>query len=110
MTKTLTFDSLTLACVVDGLQPLCDGRVQHIAQPDAHAVVLTVYKSGYGEVRWLLDCSTQWARTHLITRKPANPPQPPNFCMVLRKHLEGGRLVSIAQRRFDRVLDITVCG
>ena len=89
----IPFDSLTLASVVHALQELRGGRVQRIGQPDDHEIVLTVYKAGRGEVHWLMSCATQWARTHLIARRPANPQQPPAFCMALRKYLEGGTIL-----------------
>lgn len=110
MNSRITFDSLTLASVIDGFQALCNGRIQHIAQPTEHELILTVYASNYGEARWLINCSAQWARTHLVTRRRPNPPQPFAFCMTLRKYLEGGTLLAVQQRAFDRVLDVTVRG
>lgn len=110
MFKTIPYDSLTLAAVVDGLQPLVGGRIQHIAQPGEHEVLLTVYARNMGEMRWLISCSPQWARTYLLSHRLPSPPQPPPFCMALRKHLQGGLILTVAQRRFDRVLDVEVRG
>lgn len=110
MIKAIPYDSLTLAAVVDGLQPLVGGRIQHIAQPDEHNILLTVYARNVGEVRWLISCSPQWARTYLLSHRLPSPPQPPPFCMALRKYLQGGTILTIAQRRFDRVLDVEVRG
>lgn len=110
MTKAIPYDSLTLAAVVDGLQPLVGGRLQHIAQPGEHDILLTVYARGMGEVHWLISCSPQWARTYLLSHRLPSPPQPPPFCMALRKYLQGGIVLTIAQRRFDRVLDVEVRG
>lgn len=106
----IPYDSLTLAAVVHALQPLQGGRIQHIAQPGEHDILLTVYARGSGEVYWLISCSPQWARTYLLSHRLPNPPQPPPFCMALRKYLQGGTLVTIAQRRFDRVLDVEIRG
>lgn len=110
MSRRITFDSLTLASTVDSLQELLNGRIQRISQPSEYDLILTVYAARYGEARWLINCSTQWARTHLITQRLPNPPQPPAFCMTLRKYIEGGTILSIAQRRFDRILDVTIRG
>jgi predicted ribosome quality control (RQC) complex YloA/Tae2 family protein len=107
---SIPYDSLTLAAVVHALQPLQGGRIQHIAQPAEHDILLTVYVRGMGEVYWLISCSPQWARTHLLSHRLPNPPQPPPFCMALRKYLQGGTILTIAQRRFDRVLDVEVKG
>ncbi len=106
----IPYDSLMLASVVHGLQSLRGGRIQHIAQPGEYDIVLTVYVRGVGEVRWLISCSPQWARTYLLSHRLPSPPQPPPFCMALRKYLEGGTVLTIAQRRFDRVLDVEVRG
>jgi len=110
MLKAIPYDSLTLAAVVDGLQSLLGGRLQHIAQPGEHDILLTVYTRSMGEVHWLISCSAQWARTHLLSHRLPSPPQPPPFCMALRKYLQGGMILTIAQRRFDRVLDVEVRG
>lgn len=106
----IPYDSLTLAAVVHALQSLQGGRIQHIAQPGEHDILLTVYLRGQGEVYWLFSCAPQWARTYLLSHRVPNPPQPPPFCMALRKYLQGGVLVTIAQRRFDRVLDVEIRG
>ena len=109
-TLSIPYDSLTLAAVVYALQPLRGGRIQHIAQPTEHDILLTVYVRGVGEVYWLLSCSPQWARTYLLSHRLPNPPQPPPFCMALRKYLQGGAILTIAQRRFDRILDVEIKG
>lgn len=106
----IPYDSLTLAAVTDGLRRLVGGRIQHIAQPAEHDVLLTVYSRALGEVRWLISCSPQWARTYLISHRLPSPPHPPPFCMALRKYLQGGIILTVAQRRFDRVLDVEVRG
>lgn len=108
--RPIPFDSLTLAAVVDDLQTLVGGRIQRISQPNEYLLVLTVYARDTGELRWLFDCSASWARTHLTQSRLPNPPAPPPFCMTLRKHLEGGIVQSVAQRGFDRVLDVEVRG
>lgn len=110
MPKAIPYDSLTLSAVVDGLQSLVGGRLQHIAQLGAQDILLTVYTRRLGEVRWLLSCSPQWARTYLLSHRLPSPPQPPPFCMALRKYLQGGIILAIAQRRFDRVLDVEIRG
>ncbi len=106
----IPYDSLTLSAVVDALQPLKGGRIQRIVQPSEYEVLLSVYVRQLGEVHWLISCSPQWARTHLLSHRLPSPPQPPPFCMALRKYLEGGIVLNIAQRRFDRVLDVEVRG
>jgi predicted ribosome quality control (RQC) complex YloA/Tae2 family protein len=110
MMSRIPYDSLTLAAVVDALQPLRGGRLQHITQPNEHDLLLAVYVPGKGEAYWLISCSPQWARTYLMSHRLKSPPKPPPFCMALRKYLQNGVIVTIAQRRFDRILDVEVRG
>jgi predicted ribosome quality control (RQC) complex YloA/Tae2 family protein len=107
-----TFDSLTVAAVVAELQSLCGGHIQRIAQPGAQSVVLSVYAAGRGQTHWLFDGSGRWFRAHAVARRPPSTPAaaPPAFCMALRKYLDGGRILAIRQRGFDRLIEVEVRG
>lgn len=101
----IPFDSLTLAAVVSECQAFVGAKIQKISQPSAHVVVFELYGvSGQGFL--LITCDPQFARTHFVTKKPANPTNPPQFCTALRAKLGGGRIVGIRQERFDRVMTI----
>jgi len=106
-TVRIPFDSLNVWAVVCECQSLVGGRIQQIAQPRPLEIVLTLY-ANRREQRLLLSADPQFARIHLITRKPPSPPAPPNFCMVLRKHLEGGFLHSVQQIDFDRIIRLHI--
>ncbi len=101
---------MTLAALTHEAQALVGGRIQGIRQPSEHQIVFEAYRGGTGVRRWLFDCSAQWARTHFTTHKSANPASPPAFCAALRKFVDGGQILSIEQRGFDRILDITIRG
>lgn len=103
-----SFNAATLALVVQELQPLAGGQIQRIAQPGPLQVTLSIFKNGVGERHLLIDVSPQFSRAHLTTRRLPGLPTAPAFCMTLRKYLHGGRIVSIAQRSGDRILDIQV--
>lgn len=60
-----------------------------------------------GGGRLLLTASPNHPRIHLTNEPAENPAQPPMFCMLLRKHLTGGRLVSMQQPEMERLLDLT---
>ncbi len=104
------FDSACLHAVTQDLSRLTGAKVQRIVQPDSTSAVLSVYHPAAGEVWWLLDLSPAMPRTHLISRKRGGSGTPSAFCMTLRKYLEGGRLLSVAQRGFDRILDVEIIG
>lgn len=102
------FDSLTLRAVSEELQrTVVGGAVQHIAQPSAADLILTVRHHGANHAL-TLSCDPVFARAHLTHVRRPNPPSPPAFCMLCRKYLEGGYVAAVAQRGFDRILDITV--
>jgi len=100
----MPFDGLVMAAIrkeLDG--ELLGGRIDKIYQPSPLEVHLLIHRPGT-RARLLLSAHPENARVHLTGRAKENPPSPPVFCMVLRKHLEGGRIKKILQRGLDRVL------
>lgn len=100
----MPFDGLVLAAVRKELdQKLTGGRIERIYQPEKDEVLISVHRPG-GKHRLLMSANAQNARVHLSTSIKENPVTPPLFCMVLRKHLEGGRINGFAQPGLERVL------
>jgi predicted ribosome quality control (RQC) complex YloA/Tae2 family protein len=106
-------DAITLAAVADEWRILLTGaRIDTFIQPTEHAIAMQCYAPGMqgqgGHNHWLyLSAHPQLARAHLTTRKPAKiASEPPPFVMLLRKYLEGARIESIQQPRWERVLEI----
>jgi len=107
-------DAITLAAVADEFNTLVMGaRIDTIIQPTEHAIALQCYAPSKnagegGHNRWLyLSAHPQLARVHLTALKPPKiASDPPPFVMLLRKYLEGARIESIAQPRWERVLEI----
>jgi predicted ribosome quality control (RQC) complex YloA/Tae2 family protein len=100
-------DALALSAVRDELrEDLAGARIQDVIQPTPHAVALQCW--GGGQNRWLLaSAHPQLARVHLVPRKPGKlVTEPPAFVMLLRKHLEGARVVDVRQPRWERVLEL----
>ncbi len=86
---------------------LAGGRIDKITQPNKQSIVLSVRQPGQN---YLLHISTnsQNPSAHLLSRPLENPPEPPVFCMVLRKQLETGRIAGIRQHGLDRLLLLDV--
>lgn len=83
-------------------------RIDKIHQPSERELVLTL-RTRTGTSRVILSAHRMYGRAHeLISARPANPEEPPMFCMRLRKHLEGGRILKVRQQGFDRVLELVV--
>ena len=104
----MPFDGLVLAAVKNELADNITGlRIEKIYQPAREEIHLILGGSG-GKRRLLISADAGMARVHLTGQAAENPPAPPVFCMVLRKHLEGGRITGFFQPGYDRVLSISV--
>ncbi len=106
-------DAITLAAIADEWRTiLTAARIDTIIQPTEHAIALQCYAPAQqgqgGHNHWLyISAHPQLARAHLTTRKPAKiASEPPPLVMLLRKYLEGARIESIQQPRWERVLEI----
>lgn len=106
----MPFDTLTMAAISDELRDAAvGGQIQRIIQPSAASVSLSVYADG--SLHWLvLSADARFARVHLASERLAKGfATPSSFIMLLRKHLEGSRLVAIEQQSYERVLRLA-CG
>lgn len=106
-------DAITLAALADEWRLLlARARIDTIIQPTEYSLAFQCYAPGAegqsGQNRWLyLSMHPQLARAHLTARKPAKiASEPPPFVMLLRKYLEGTRIESVEQPRWERVLEI----
>ena len=97
----MAFDAFYMTCVLDEIRALQDVRVEKIHQPSRDMVLLHL-KHREGRAKLLFAANPTAPRLHLTTASPENPPEPPMFCMLLRKHLSGGRLVDIHQLPMER--------
>lgn len=101
----MALDGIFLNRIKCELEPILLGsRVDKIHQPSRDSLVITLRTQGQGNRKLLLSSSAGTARVHLTDREPENPKVPPMFCMLLRKHLSSGKLISIRQDGFERIL------
>ncbi len=99
----MALDGAFLHCIRDELLALIGTRIDKIYQPSRDELVLSFRGKG-GAVKVLFSASADAARVHITQAVPENPPQPPMFCMLLRKHLSGGKLEDIEQDGLERIL------
>lgn len=100
----MAFDGITIACMASELnEKLNGGRISKIAQPEADELLLTI-KSKVGNFRLLLSASASLPLVYLTEANKPSPMTAPNFCMLLRKHINGGRILSITQPSLERIL------
>lgn len=103
----MSFDGVfTHAMVQELKEQLLTGRISKIHQPYENEVVLVIRAQGKNQ-RLLLSAHPSYARIQLTEIAYTNPDNPPNFVMMLRKHLEGAILEDIHQVENDRVVHFT---
>ena len=80
------------------------GWIQKVHQPAPLVLVLEIRTPGR-TLRLLISCQPETARLHLVSRAPANPPEPPAFCRFLRARVQGARIDAVRQQPQDRVVE-----
>ena len=102
----MAFDATYLSLVLEEIRSLREPRVEKIHQPSRDTVILLL-KHREGRAKLLIAANPAAPRLHLTATNPENPAEPPMFCMLLRKHLSGGRLISITQPPMERAVTFT---
>lgn len=103
----MALDGAFLHCIASELSPLIGSRIDKIYQPTRDSLVLSFRAKG-GAVRVLFSACADAARVHITKESVENPPQPPMFCMLLRKHLSGGKLEAVEQDGLERILRLRI--
>ena len=83
-----------------------DGKVEKIYQPQRDEVIVAVRCGGENR-RLLINVGSSNARINMTSMKPDNPTNPPMFCMMLRKHFQGAKVIGAQQLGFERAVRIT---
>ena len=104
----MAFDGFTLSGLRhEFADTLVGGRIYKIAQPEPDELILTI-KTNSGTYRLLISANASYPIIYLTDKNKPSPMTAPSFCMLLRKHLQNGRIISISQPRLERVIDIEV--
>ncbi len=100
----MAFDGLVIANLAHEFkEALCGGRISKIYQPEGDELILTI-KNNRTNYRLLISASASLPLIYLTEEARTNPLTAPNFCMLLRKHLSGGKLLDIVQPEMERIL------
>ena len=104
----MAFDGIVISCLAWELnERLIDGRINKIYQPETDALVLTI-KNNRHNYRLLLSASPSLPLAYITEDSGTNPMVAPNFCMLLRKHISGGRIAAITQPDMERILKFEI--
>ncbi|MDR6997964.1 NFACT RNA binding domain-containing protein [Neobacillus niacini] len=106
----MSFDGLFTKSMVDELtRSLKGGRINKVHQPYKNEVILTIRAKGVNQ-KLLLSAHPSYARVQLTNEAYENPSEPPMFCMLLRKHIEGYILDDLYQVDNDRMIIFEIKG
>ena len=104
----MAFDGVTIANVVSELKrELTGGRLYKIAQPEADELLLTI-KQPDGTKKLLISAQASLPLLYLTSESKPSPMTAPGFCMLLRQHLQNGRITGISQPGLERIVHIDV--
>lgn len=104
----MAFDGIVTRAMVRELQDrILLGKIEKVYQPEADELVFHIHTKN-GNVKLLASAGSAHARLCFITENPVNPPAPLAFCMLLRKHLQGGRITEITQKDSERIIEISL--
>ena len=104
----MAFDGVTIAAIVKELNDTClGGRLYKIAQPENDELLLTI-KTADSQRRLLLSADASLPLVYLTTQNKPSPMTAPGFCMLLRKHLQNGRITAVTQPDLERIIHIDV--
>ena len=103
----MAFDAFFLSAVLEEVKERCVGaRIDKIHQPSRDSLILQMHSRDYRS-KLLFAANPTAPRLHLTNASPENPPEPPMFCMLLRKHLMGAKLSEVTQIPMERCATFT---
>ncbi len=103
----MPLDAVALTGLVQELSStLVGSKIDKITMPERDLVILSLHSRDAGKQKLLLCARPGSARLHLTNQSYENPPQPPMFCMLLRKYLSGARITAVTQPPFERMVTL----
>ncbi|MBE7055202.1 MAG: fibronectin/fibrinogen-binding protein, partial [Ruminococcaceae bacterium] len=104
----MPLDAVALGAITHELnKELAGGKIEKIHQPERDEILLII-KSLSKTRKLVISASSANARMHLVEETKENPAAPPMFCMLLRKHLTGGKINFVKRLGFERAVDIEI--
>jgi len=101
-------DSFVIGAIAKELaETLKGGRIYKIHQPYPSELILKIRLKGVSK-NLIISAHPEWPRVHIIKDIPENPSSPHGFCMLLRKFIQGGFIISIDQDGLERIISISI--
>ena len=103
----MAFDGIVTKSIVSELQNIVGSKIDKVYEPDKNTIVLGLYYQGKNyALNICIDAHN--CRLNLTTHSKINPLVAPNFCMLLRKHLIGGKISDISMQGLERIVNIKI--
>ena len=103
----MALDGVVIANVVEELnRSILNGRINKIAQPEKDELILTIKGQDRISHKLLLSAGAGLPLIYLTESTKPNPLTAPNFCMLLRKHLNNAKILKISQPGLERIIQI----
>ena len=104
----MPLDAVTVSALTRELRERIEGgRIDKVQQPERDMLLISLRAKG-DNLRLVIAAGTGNARVHLTSGGFENPAEPPMFCMLMRKHLVGARILSVEQPELDRMVVLTL--
>ncbi|MFQ9515537.1 MAG: NFACT family protein [Eubacterium sp.] len=104
----MAFDGITVsALVAEFNDKLSEGRIYKIAQTESDELMLTI-KANKSQFRMQISANASLPLIYLTDTNKPSPMTAPNFCMLLRKHINNGRIIHITQPGLERIIDFEI--
>ena len=104
----MAFDAVAVRCLIQELNShILNGRIDKIHQPEKDEIVLHI-RTFTDNYKLVLSASSAHPRIHFSENSKKNPMTAPMFCMLLRKHIGGGKIIAVEQAGFERIVKISI--
>lgn len=104
----MAFDGIVTRAVAQELSAaLVPGKIDKIYQPQRDELIFLIHTSS-GKKKLYASCNNDHPGVFLTQDEYQNPAEAPGFCMLLRKHLQGGKIRQVSQRGAERIIEIYV--
>ena len=105
----MSFDGITTNAIVHELNDLLqNARIEKINIPNKNEITISFHTITRKNYKLLISIDANNSRLHLTKTSKENPITAPQFCMILRKYLQGGKLLSVTQKELDRIIIFTI--
>lgn len=104
----MALDAICVSCLAGEIaEKITGGRIDKIYQPEKDEIVLSI-RTFAENYKLVLCANSTYPRVHFTTVNKKNPQTAPLFCMLLRKHLQSGKVLSVRQVGFERIVEFEI--